>query len=173
MATVYNIYIGQNRILTNGPDIADEYKCLAIKDERAALILYNQSFYEQSAYLIIQSMEKYIKAHISSIIDITNPYYASKIRDIGHSLDSAIDFLLEIVTAGKDIHLAGQLEYQLKDVVFKNIRFGSLNSSLRYPMYNYYKNGYSIKQLSKQDCVLLFNMLNQLKEYLNQILLVM
>ena len=81
----------------------------------------------------------------------------------------AIDFFLELVTAGKDQLLAEQLRYQLKVSVFKNLRFGSLHNSLRYPIYHQYQSDYSISNISENDCLNLRKMLQQLKEYLKQI----
>lgn len=152
-----------------GTEIADKYQEYAVNDEKSADILLANGFYNQSAYYYIQSMEKLIKAAISVKVDVTQIYYATKLKAIGHSLDLAIDFYLELICFGKEAVLAQQLEYQLKTIVFKNIRFGRLHNSIRYPIYNERWNSYGVLQISKEECEELKHMLIVLKKYIKQI----
>lgn len=128
--------IGKMRYVKKGTEIADEYSVYATNDEKAADVLFENGLYNESAYYYIQAMEKVVKTAISSKVDVTNTYYAAKLKDIGHSLDSAIVFFLELLVYGKDDVLAQQLEHQLKAVVFKNVRFSSLHNNIRYPIYS-------------------------------------
>lgn len=128
--------IGKMRYVKKGTEIADEYSVYATNDEKAADVLFKNGLYNESAYYYIQAMEKVVKTAISSKVDVTNTYYAAKLKDIGHSLDLAIDFFLELLVYGKDDVLAQQLEYQLKAGVFKYVRFSSLHNNIRYPIYS-------------------------------------
>lgn len=65
-------------------------------------------------------MEKYIKSAIYRKIDVTNDYYANKLRVLGHSLDDAIDFFIEIVSGNNEI-LKMQITEQLKNSVLRGI----------------------------------------------------
>ena len=141
----------------------------ALNDEKSANLLFDKGFYNQAAYFYIQAMEKIVKAAISAKVDVTNVYYASKLKAIGHSLDLAIDFFLELLVYGKDDMLAKQLEHQLKVVVFKNIRFGSLHNNIRYPIYNERWYSYGILEVSKENCKELKHIIQVLKEYIKQI----
>lgn len=161
--------IGRMRYIKNGAEIAYEYNTYAMNDEKAAEVLLKNALYSESAYYYIQAMEKLIKTAISSRVDVTNAYYATKLKAIGHSLDLAIDFFLELLVYGKEDVLAQQLEHQLKAVVFKNIRFGSLHNNIRYPIYNERWGSYGFLEISRADCEELRHMLKVLKEYLKQI----
>lgn len=97
------LYLGKTRYISNGIDMSDEYLNISQKDEKAAGLLYRQGLYNQAFYFYIQSMEKYIKSAICRKIDVTNDYYANKLRMMGHSLDDAIDFFIEIVSGSNEI----------------------------------------------------------------------
>ena len=47
--------------------------------------------------MYVQAMEKKIKGYICGKVDALNPYFAEKLRDIGHSLDKSIEFLIEMI----------------------------------------------------------------------------
>ena len=101
--------------MNNGYDMSEEFGMIAKQDEEVANLLCRQGFYNQSVYYYIQSMEKFIKSFICQKIDVTNNYYANKLRQLGHSLDAAIDFFIEIVS-GNDNNLRIQVSEQLKDI---------------------------------------------------------
>ena len=90
------IYLGRNRYINNGIDMSDEFLIISKNDEKATQILCQQGLYNQAAYFYIQSMEKYIKSFICKKIDVTNDYYANRLRTLGHSLDTVIVFLLKL-----------------------------------------------------------------------------
>ena len=92
------LYLGKSYYINNGIDMSDEYFNISQSDERAASLLCQQGLYNQSVYLYIQSMEKYVKSAICKKIDVINDYYAKKLRLMGHSLDDTIDFFIEIVS---------------------------------------------------------------------------
>ena len=85
---------------------------------------------------------------------------------LGHSLDAAIDFFIEIVS-GNDNNLRIQVSDQLKNGVLKGLRFSTIHNSCRYPSY---KNGsYRITEMTRNDCVQLKGMYDMLKTYINSI----
>lgn len=97
------VYLGTTYRILDGICMAEEFMKLAIEDEESALILCNSAHYNQSVYYYIQFMEKYVKSYICKRIDVTNQYFAERLRNLGHSLDIATDFLIEII-AGNDGH---------------------------------------------------------------------
>lgn len=146
--------------------MADEFLGIAICDEKAAQLLCQQKLYNQSVYFYIQSMEKYIKSFICRKIDITNDYYADKIRQLGHSLDASIDFLIEIVS-GNDETLKLQIIEQLKRGVLREIYFSAIYNSTRYPISR--NKSYKVIKMSKDDCTQLGKIYDMLKNYVNSI----
>lgn len=164
-----NYYLGRKNYIDVGTDMGDEYYSLAQNDEKAAALLESKHLFNQACYFYIQSMEKYIKAAICRKIDITNPYYASKIRNLGHSVDKAVDLYLEIITAGKDEVLAEMLRNQLKIGVLKNIKFGGVHNSVRYPTYLEKNKKYFVTKMNCSDCAILGNILNVLKNYIQDL----
>ena len=160
------IYLGKPHYVNNGYDMSEEFGMIAKQDEEVAGLLCRQGFYNQSVYYYIQSMEKFIKSFICQKIDVTKNYYANKLRQLGHSLDAAIDFFIEIVS-GNDNNLRIQVSEQLKNGVLKGIRFSAIHNASRYP---YYNNGsYRITEMSKNDCVQLKDIYDMLKTYINSI----
>ncbi len=159
-------YLGEPYYVNNGIDMSGEFEEIAKQDEKAAVFLCKQELYNQSVYYYIQSMEKYIKSFICKKIDITNDYYADRLRQLGHSLDASIDFFIEIVS-GNDNNLKIQVSSQLKKGVLKDIHFTSVYNAVRYP---YYKNGsYRIIKMSKSDCAQVQDIYDMLKTYINSI----
>lgn len=161
-----NLYLGKSYYINNGIDMSDEFLKISIQDEKSAILLYQQGFYNQSVYFYIQSMEKYIKNSICKKIDITNLYYANKLRELGHSFDDAIDFYIEII-AGNDEVLRMQIIEQLKNGVLKGLHFSIIYNSTRYPFYK--NNSYKITEMSSNDCEQLMNIYQSLKNYINSI----
>ena len=144
-------YIGYNVRIT-GLEMADTYKQLALADRDAADILFSQKLYNQAVYMYIQSMEKNIKSCICNKINVTLPFYASKLREIGHSLDNSILFLIEILS-GNDNGLKSQLNKQLLKGVFEEINFRKLHNNCRYPKYNENSEIYYVLNISEKDCI--------------------
>lgn len=159
-------YLGKANYINTAADMGEEYYSLAQSDEEAARVLKQNKLYNQACYYYIQAMEKYIKAAICKKVDITKPYFANKIRELGHSLDKAVDFFLEIIVEGKDDILAEMLKNQLKNSVLQNIRFGGVHNAVRYPTYNEKHKNYIVTKMSKADTVMLENMVTVLKKYI-------
>lgn len=161
-----SVYLGESRYINDGIDMAAEFEMIAKQDEKAAILLSNHGLYNQSVYYYIQSMEKFIKSNICKKLDITNDYYANRLRDLGHSLDAALDFFIEIVS-GNDNNFRIQINEQLKNNVLKGIHFSVIHNSSRYPSY---KNGrYRITEMTRHDCIQLQNIFDMLKVYINSI----
>ena len=154
------VHLGKLHYVNSDIDTSEEFEIIVKQDEKTADFLCRQGLYNQSAYYYIQSMEKYIKCFICKKIDITNDYYANKLRQLGHSLDAAIDFFIEIVS-GYDNNLRIQISDQSKNGVLKGIRFSAVYNACRYP---YYKKGaYQITEMSKNDCLQLRKIYDMLK----------
>ncbi|MDE6730476.1 MAG: HEPN domain-containing protein [Oscillospiraceae bacterium] len=157
---------GRRQYYSNSPEIAEEYQKMAVKDEKSAVLLQRNGLYNQSVYCYIQAMEKYIKSYISRKIAVTNPYFAERIREMGHSLDKSIDFLVEIMAGGQEV-LRFQMEHQIKEIIFRNIRFSRLYNSTRYPFYDSKRKNYSVDEMTSQDCIRMAEICQSLKKYLN------
>lgn len=160
------IYLGKSRYINNGIDMSHEYLRISQEDEKAARLLYQQNLYNQAVYFYIQSMEKYIKGAICRKIDVTNDYYANKLRMLGHSLDDAIDFFIEIVSGNNEI-LKMQITEQLKNGVLRGIRFSTIYNAVRYPFYK--SNNYKLTEMSKNDCEQMKEIYDLLKKYINSV----
>lgn len=162
-----NVFLGTVSITSDGNDIAFEYLQAAQKDEKAADLLYKNLMYNQSVYFYIQSMEKVIKYYICKKVNVTNNYFALKLRDIGHSLDHAADFYIKIMAGNNDV-LYNQLTMQIKYNIFRNIRFSIAYNASRYPYYKEDRSEYRTVTMHKEDCQLLQEINRQLKQYLNE-----
>lgn len=144
-------YIGTRRYINDGIDMSSIYEQKAIHDENAAQLLASQGLYSQAVYFYIQSMEKNIKAHICQKVDITQSYYANRLRKMGHSLDSSIYFLIEVLAGNNEI-IREQISKQILSGVFQDIRFSSLHNNVRYPLYHSDTQNYSMLEISESDC---------------------
>lgn len=161
-----SVYLGKSRYINDGIDMSTEFEIISKQDEQTAILLSKHGLYNQSVYYYIQSMEKFIKSHICKKIDITNAYYANRLRELGHSLDNAIDFFIEIVS-GNDNNLRIQVSEQLKNRVLRGIHFSIIHNLSRYPSY---KNGsYKITEMTKNDCIQMQKIYDMLKIYINSI----
>ncbi len=157
-------FIGRRKYV-NACDMKDEYINLAKNDEKSASILQEHYLYNEAVYMYIQAMEKKIKGYICGKVDASNPYFSQKLREVGHSLDLSIDFLIEIL-AGNDEMLKIQLSKQLKEYVFENILFSKLHNDSRYPKYNIHEKKYFILDITEQDCVRIRNINDKLDRFI-------
>lgn len=155
-----------HRKYVNSRFMKDEYFLLAERNKKSAVLLEEQGFYNEAIYMYIQSMEKQIKGYICGKINSSNPYFSKKLRDIGHSLDLSIDFLIEIL-AGNNNVLKEQLTLQLKKNVFQDINFSIIYNSCRYPSYNFHKQNYSILYLDKKDCQKVASVCEKLNDFIS------
>ena len=158
-------FIGSRRYL-DAEEMKAEYLSLRNSSLKAARALENQGLYNESVYMYIQAMEKEIKSYICGKVNSANPYFSKKLRDVGHSLDKSIDFLIELL-AGNDDALKNQLITQIKTGVFQNINFSKLYNDCRYPSYNLYKNRYFVLHISREDCERISQISQQLTRFIH------
>lgn len=85
---------------------------------------------------------------------------------MGHSLDDAIDFFIEIVSGSNEI-LKMQITEQLKNGVLKGIRFSNMYNAVRYPFYK--NHNYKVTEMSKNDCEQMIDIYSLLKKYIDSI----
>lgn len=163
------INIGKKIFIYENMEVAENYLQTAKADEKAASILAHQRLYNQSAYFYIQAMEKYIKNHIAKKINVLNKFFAEEIRKtMGHSLNKSLELLLKVYTGDNKI-LFEQMNRQLQQNVLRNVNFRILNNSLRYPIFDENHDDYTVIKLSKYDCDTLKQILDTLKNYLNDL----
>lgn len=161
-------YIGTRKYINDGIDMSSIYEQKAKKDEQAAQILASQGLYSEAVYLYIQSMEKTIKSHICQKIDITQSYYADRLREMGHSLDSSIQFLIEILSGNNEI-IKEQISKQILSGVLQDIQFSSLHNNVRYPLYHPQTRSYSMLEISGSDCYRIQEIHHCLKRFLKDL----
>lgn len=87
---------------------------------------------------------------------------------IGHFLDKAIDFLLELVS-GNDKVMYEHIKQQMLEDVLQNIRFSSLHNNVRYPLYDSKKKEYSFLVITREDCIEIEKMQERLKKFINEL----
>lgn len=155
-------YLGD---LKKGIEVRDTYIALAKEDEKAAEELKFKGMYRHAMYFYIQAMEKHIRAKIFSLVNPKNEYFRDRNRD--HSLDKAIEFLLEIITTN-DV-LRKQISEQIEKYVLKDIKYQQLHNNLRYPYYNRKADDYCCISYSADDCWRIEENLDSLKNYLVQL----
>lgn len=145
--------------------VANEFAKLSKSDELVASLLAEKGEYRQACYFIIQAMEKSIRAKIFDLVNPNIEYFREKNRS--HSLDSAVNFLLEIVGADKTTQQ--QVSTQLNSYVLGNIKYNHLHNNLRYPMYSKRYDSYSMLDIDKHDFDLLQRRLDSLNDYLKDL----
>ncbi|HHD2753883.1 TPA: HEPN domain-containing protein [Clostridium perfringens] len=159
---------GKATYVNEGVNMANVFLEISQEDERAANILFENKQYNQAVYFCIQAMEKYVKFFICQKVDISNKYFANKIRETGHSIDNSIDFLIEIV-AGNDKLLREQISNQIRNQIFQGEKLSRLYNAVRYPFYYEKSESYKIVNMSKRDCEEIFDMLKALKRMLQDL----
>ena len=159
---------GKYTYINTGIDMANVFLKISEDDEKVANVLCENGNYNEATYFYIQSMEKYVKYFISQKVDISNKYFANKIRETGHSIDKSIGFLIEIV-AGNDDLLREQISNQIKYQILKGVKLSVLYNAVRYPFYNEYKGNYKILSMSISDCLDIKNMFKGLKNMLQDL----
>ncbi len=165
---ISNAYIGKNQYVSNVSEIADEFMRIAKEEEKAADLLYQNRLFNQAVYFYIQSMEKFIKSYICRRVDVSNSYFAEQLRSLGHSLDASADFFVKIM-AGNDENLHNQLNHQIKESIFENIRFSSIYNAVRYPYYNSKYHSYCLRKTDFNDCERIRKMYRKLKDYIEKL----
>lgn len=156
------MYIGKCSKINN---VSYEYKKMAEMDEMVANELFNNMSYRHAIYFYIQSMEKYIKAKIFSIVNPKIDYYIKRVEN--HSLDYTVNFLIELINTN-DI-IKEQIKRQLREHVLKGIRFNTLHNDLRYPKYSTRKQTYMVFVYNKSDCIEIRESVQLLKKFLEEL----
>lgn len=159
---------GRRKYINDSADMADIFYKISKQDNNTAEYLFAQKYYNQTTYFLIQSCEKYIKYLICQKVNTSHKYFAQKLRDIGHSFDASIDFLIEI-KAGNDTLLKQQIDYQIKQTILQNTRFTGIYNAVRYPFYSAQHHNYSLLEMSAKDYLEIKNMLDVLKSSLRDL----
>lgn len=146
-------------------NVAVEFSKLSIEDENSAKILASNGQFRHACYLIIQAMEKSIRAKIFTLVNPNIEYFRNRNRT--HSLDSAIEFLIEIVSADKVVQ--AQISDQLNVHVLGNTKYGHLHNNLRYPSYFNKYDSYSVLNVELNDFEVLKKRLDLLRRFLNDL----
>jgi hypothetical protein len=162
MNSAKNNHIGR---LKHGINLSEEFANSAKNDELAAHKLADLDLYKQACYFIIQAMEKMIRSRIFTLVNPNLEYFRNKNRH--HSLESAIEFLLEIVST--DTVIKDQISNQLFNHVIGKTNYSHLHNNLRYPFYSERYNSYSTLEITKNDFIELSNRANILRSFLNDL----
>jgi hypothetical protein len=144
---------------------ASEYSMLSTQDEKAAAILAEHSHYRQACSLLLQAMEKSIRAKIFTLVNPNIEYFRDKNKH--HSLDSAVEFLIEIVST--DPLIKEQILTQLTTHVLGKTRYGQLHNDLRYPKYFQNFDSYSLLETHQADFDMLQSRLTALRRFLAEL----
>lgn len=161
-------FVGEKVPLKDSLEVSYEYKKIAEDNLKAAQLLMKNGLYNDAYYCFIQSMEKSIKGRICEIIDVANPYYADQMRDIGHSLDNAVCFLLRLIAGNNEVMFEHIKKLMVEDVL-KGIHFSAVHNNVRYPYYSQYKKKHEYLVMSYSDCVEIEKMEKNLKIFLAEL----
>lgn len=145
--------------------LSNEFLKLAKDDELAATTLANSGMYRNACYFIIQAMEKTIRSKIFTLVNPNLEYFRNKNRH--HSLESAIDFMLEIIST--DPLIKEQITNQLFNHVVGRTNYTHLHNNLRYPFYSERYNSYSVLEITEFDYKELSTRLHTLRSFLNDL----
>lgn len=156
------MHIGRFRHKIN---VSNEFSRLSIEDESAATKLAENGHFRQSCYLIIQAMEKTIRAKIFTLVNPNLEYFRERNRT--HSLDSAIDFLIEIIST--DVVIKEQVSQQLSVHVLGKTEYRHLHNNLRYPTYFNKHDSYSVLDIEENDFKKLRDRLHSLRKFLDDL----
>lgn len=133
-------------------NVSQEYFTLARSDEIAAEKLSQVDCYGQACYLIIQAMDRYIRAKVFGIVNPKLGFFRYENRS--HALDSAIEFLIKVISS--DPVIQQQVLKQLSEYVLGGTKYNHLHNNLRYPVYFSNLNSYSILDAGRDDYNRLF-----------------
>jgi len=145
--------------------VSNQFKMIAKEEELSAEILADNSQYRQACYFLIQSMEKHIRAKIFTMVNPNLEYFRK--RNLSHSLDSAVEFLIEIISNDKIVQ--EQISNQIRTYVLNGDSYKFLHNNLRYPVYFNKFNSYSVLEVKKKDYNILKKSLDSLKVFLSDL----
>ena len=146
-------------------NVSTEFYQLSIEDESSANLLAKENKFRQACYFIIQAMEKAIRSKIFILVNPNIEYFRN--RNKTHSIDSAIEFLIEIISNDKIIQ--NQVSKQLNFYVLGNTKYEYLHNNLRYPSYFKKYDSYSILNVGLKDFKELNKRLQLLRKFLNDL----
>ncbi len=147
-------------------EVSTEFNRLAKEDEDAAFALIEIGKYRQATYFLVQSMEKYVRGTIFTLVNPKLEYFRERNRS--HSLEDAVEFLVEIVSKN-NVTIEQQVKNQLYQHVLGDTQYNQLHNNVRYPVYFKKYDSYSILEITKEDSDLLFKRLLLLKKFLNEL----
>ena len=156
------MYLGKFRHKIN---VASEFKELSKADTSVAELLAENKEYRHACYFIIQAMEKAIRAKIFNLVNPNIEYFRERNRT--HSLESAVEFLIEIVNSDKLVQ--EQVSKQLNEHVLGKTKYNHLHNNLRYPSYFKKYDSYSIFEVGECDYKELKLRLDSLNNFLNDL----
>lgn len=143
-------------------DVASEFTKLSKEDEAAAAALAQSNYFRQACYFLIQAMEKSIRAKIFTLVNPNLEYFRNRNRS--HSLDAAVEFLVEIISTEKVVQ--EQVYKQLSTYVLGNTKYNHLHNNLRYPTYFDRFDAYSTLDIDYKDYETLKKRLQSLRLFL-------
>ncbi len=146
-------------------NVSSEFAQLSRDDEAAADSLAEKGQLRQACYFIIQAMEKAIRAKIFTLVNPNIEYFRDRNRT--HSLDSAVEFLIEIISTDKLVQK--QVSLQLNTHVLGDTKYGHLHNNLRYPAYFKRYDSYSTLDVEVSDFEKLKTRLQLLRKFLNDL----
>ena len=146
-------------------EVSNEYEVLAKKDEEVSNLLYRNGEYKHAMYFCIQAMEKYVRAKIFTLVNPNLKYFRERNRS--HSLEDAIEFLLEIIST--DENLRNSIRQRLFVTELGDINYQQLHNNLRYPFYSQKFDSYSVAIYTADDYRFMENGLQKLKLYLKDL----
>ena len=149
--------------------LSDELKKLAEDDARTANICAASGSYRIACYLLIQAMEKEIRSRIFALINPQLKYFREKSRT--HSLDSAIELLIEMKSAGDSLK-RDHITSLVKEHILGGVKYNQLHNNLRYPFYSEKSLMYFALEASFDDYKVLSEKLRSLKSFLKDLHLV-
>ncbi|MGL5126295.1 MAG: hypothetical protein ACRC6U_10015 [Fusobacteriaceae bacterium] len=163
------IKLGKVKYINDPAEMANIFLEISESDENTSMHLYNTKQYNQAIYFMIQSIEKYIRYAISRKINMINPDFARKLRDMSHSFDDLLEFLIEIMS-GENRNLFCQLQELIKENILENTLFNKLHNDLRYPKYIQGKEVYRVLITTKEDYHKIRDVSFKLKNCINEMI---
>ncbi|MBX9936629.1 MAG: hypothetical protein K2Y10_08545 [Burkholderiaceae bacterium] len=146
-------------------NVSSEFSQLAKNDELAATCLATSGHFKQACYFLIQAIEKSIRSKIFSLVNPNIEYFREKNKT--HSVESAIEFLIEIVST--DSITREQISNQIHLHVLGKTNYSQIHNNLRYPCYFKRYDSYSVLDVTKDDFDELKRRLNLLKKFLEDL----
>ena len=156
------MYIGKFRHKVN---VSCEFSQLSKSVELAATYLAAGGHFKQASYFLIQAIEKSIRSKIFSLVNPNIEYFRDKNKT--HSVESAIEFLIEIIST--DDLIKEQISNQIKLHVLGKTNYSQLHNNLRYPSYFKKYDSYSALDVSEEDFNELKRRLNLLRKFLEDL----